>query len=303
MRILILSRNPELYSTSSLVTAAKSKGHFVRVVDHMHCDLIIENGLNEIVYEGYTLDGFDAAIPRIGHTATRYGSAVVRQLEASGVFTTLKSEALLKARDKLSSLQWLAKHGIDIPKTIFGHSAYTSASLAHELEQFPKIIKLLSGTHGLGVLKAENIGNLETTLEAFYNLKQKVIIQEFIRESAGQDVRAFVVDGQIVASMLRKAPPGEFRSNLHRGGSARKIELSPEEENIAIQAVKIMGLKVAGVDMLRSERGPLVLEVNASPGLEGIETTTRVNVSKKIIEFIERKVTGKKAKRKWMKHL
>lgn len=289
MRIIILSRNGELYSTRSLYNACRRRNHFVRIIDHMQCDLVIDNQGNQVLYEGRTLEGFDAIIPRIGHTVTVYGAGVVRQFESMGVFTTLRSEALLRTRDKLSCLQLLSARGIPVPTSLISNNQYNLMRMSDLLESFPKILKLVAGTHGLGVLKADDAASLEHISGAFYALKHNILLQEFIAESSGQDVRALVVDGKVVASMLRSAQEGDFRSNLHRGGTSQKIELSPDENEIALTAAQIMGLKVAGVDMLRSHRGPLVLEVNASPGLEGIENTTRVDIAKTILKFIEKK--------------
>ncbi len=289
MRIVILSRNGQLYSTRSILNAARRRNHFVRVVDHMLCDLVIDNDENKVIYEGTAISGYDAVIPRIGFTVTPYGAAVVRQFESMGVFTTLRAEALIRSRDKLSCLQLLSSKGIPVPKSLISNDQYHMLQMANQLGEFPIVMKLLSGTHGLGVVKANDYNDLETISDAFYALRQQVLIQEFISESAGQDVRALVVDGKVVAAMLRQAQPGEFRSNLHRGGSSQEIKLSKEEHDIALKAANILGLKVAGVDMLRSDRGPLIIEVNASPGLEGIETTTGVDISKRIIEFVERK--------------
>ena len=295
MRILILSRNGGLYSTRSLYNAARRRNHFVRVVDHMNCDLMVKNERNSIFVHGQPLRGYDVVIPRIGHTVTSYGSAVIRHFESMGVATVLTSDALLKARDKLSCLQILSHHGIPVPQTLLIKN-YSQLSLMHnKIADFPKIIKLMSGTHGLGVLKADDPKMLESLLEAFYGMKQKVLLQEFVKESAGTDVRVFIVDDEIVASMERRAKSGEFRSNLHRGGKASVTQISAEESDVARQAVKVLGLRVAGVDMLRSEKGPLVLEVNASPGLEGIETTTKVDIAKKIVQFAERLAKNKVA--------
>lgn len=289
MRIIILSRNGELYSTRSLYNAVRRKNHFVRVIDHMNCDLKLSNDENCVFFEGHSLKGYDAIIPRIGYTVTHYGAAVIRQFESMGVFTTLRAQALLNARDKLSCLQLLSARGIKVPASIASNSAYGLLQLASELKDFPKILKVLSGTHGSGVIKIDQRDVLETMVETFIGIRQRILLQDFIREASGEDLRVLVVDGRVVASMIRKAPPGEFRSNLHRGGIGVKAELTSEEEEIAIESARIMGLKVAGVDMLRSHEGPLVLEVNASPGLEGIETITQVDVASKIIEFIERK--------------
>lgn len=288
MNIVILSRNATLYSTQSIVEAARLRNHFVRVIDHMSCDLAIESGKSKIYYNNQTIEKVDAVIPRIGSTATSYGAAVIRQFESQNVFTTLNAEALLKARDKLSCLQILSSRGIEVPKTIFNSNLYTMPYLLDEMEPYPIIIKLVTGTQGMGVILAENKSNAESILEAFQTTKEKVILQKFIKEARGADIRAFVVDGQVVGAMKRQARPGDFRSNLHRGGSAETIQLSSVEEEIALKSVDILGLKIAGVDMLKTHAGPLVLEVNASPGLEGIEGTTGVSISGKIIEFVEK---------------
>lgn len=292
MRIIILSRSEELYSTRSLYNAARRRNHFVRIVDHVMCDVLIDNNGCELYYNGQVIEGYDAIIPRIGHTVTHQGASVIRQFESMGVFSVLSATALLNARDKLSCLQILAAHGVPVPSTLYANNQYFVQDLAYKIEGFPKIIKLLSGTHGLGVIKADDQKTMESMLEAFIGVRQKALLQEFIAESGGADIRAFVVDGEIVASMLRQAGEGEFRSNLHRGASATTVDLTEEEHETALKAVEVMGLKVAGVDMLRSNRGPLVLEVNASPGLEGIETVTGVDVAKKIIQYTERSVRG-----------
>ena len=289
MRILILSRSTELYSTRSLFNAARRRKHFVRVIDHVNCNLLVSNEGNKLYYYGQLIEGYDAVIPRIGHTVTKQGESVIRHFESIDVYTVLRAEALLRARDKLSCLQLLASKGVKVPKTVYISSPHDLDSMSELIEEFPKIIKLLSGTHGLGVIKADDKSAMKATLELISGLKQKSIMQEFIAESSGMDIRALVVDNRVVASMKRQAQEGEFRSNLHRGGFGEKVILSEEEESTAIAAAKYMGLKVAGVDMLRSEEGPLVIEVNASPGLEGIETITKVDVAKKIIQLIERK--------------
>ncbi|MCL4114984.1 UNVERIFIED_CONTAM: hypothetical protein GTU68_042286 [Idotea baltica] len=293
MNIIILSRNPALYSTQSLYKAAKDRGHFVRVLDHMYCDLKINSGELEIFYEDEVISNYDIVIPRIGTTATSYGSAVVRQFQQMGVFSTLDHEALLRTRDKLCSLQLLAANGIGVPTTIISNNSYMIPELIDELNSMPLIIKLVSGTHGIGVIKADDVANAETIIETFQKLKHRVLLQEFIAESKGSDVRVFIVDNEIVGVMQRQAKEGEFRSNLHRGGHSFVIDLSEEEKKVAIKAAKLMGLSVCGVDMLRSDRGPLILEVNASPGLEGIETTTNIDIADKIIQFAERSVKKK----------
>lgn len=288
MNIIILSRNASLYSTQSLVDAARRRNHYVRVIDHMSCDLIIESGKSKIFFNNQPLQHIDAIIPRIGSTATSYGAAVIRQFESQGVFSTLHAEPLLKARDKLSCLQILESKGIAVPKTVYVSNTYTMPHLLELMEPYPIIIKLVSGTQGMGVILAENKSNAESILEAFHTTKEKVILQKFIKEAKGADVRAFVVDGEIVGAMKRQAKPGDFRSNLHRGGTSELIKLTSQEEETALRSVEILGLKIAGVDMLKTHNGPVVLEVNASPGLEGIEGTTGVDIAAKIINFVEK---------------
>ena len=288
MRILILSRNPALYSTNSIAVAARRKGHHVRIIDHVNCDLIVDNHQNVVIYHGEHISGYDVVIPRIGSSVTSYGSMVVRHFESMGIYSTLASSALLLTRDKLSCLQLLSSAYLPVPKTAMTNNYYSFANILKYIGKFPIVIKLLQGTHGLGVIKADDFKISESILEAFFKTKQKVLIQEFIHEASGEDLRAFVVGDRVVASMMRKAKPGEFRSNLHRGATSQNIKLTDEEERIAIKAARTMGLNIAGVDILRSSRGPLIMEVNASPGLEGIETTTKVNVAREIITFIEK---------------
>lgn len=290
MNIVILSRNPALYSTQSLIYAARKRGHFVRVIDHMKCDLVMEASKLAVNYEGERIRDVDAIIPRIGSSATSYGAAVIRQFELLGVYTATNTEALLRSRDKRSAMQYLAAKNIPIPKSVITNDIFSVKKVVEEFNSIPLIVKLLDSTQGLGVILAETKASAESILEAFIKLKQKVILQEYIAESKGADVRVFVVDNKVVAKMVRQAQPGEFRSNLHRGASAMVARLSPEEERIALDASKELGLKVAGVDLLRSKRGPLILEVNASPGLEGIEGTTGIDIAGKIIEMIQRNV-------------
>lgn len=290
MNIIILSRNPALYSTQSLYMAAQKRGHFVRILDHMYCDLKISNSNLEIFYQNEKIENYDIIVPRIGSTATSYGSAVVRQFQKMGVFSTLDYNALLQTRDKLCSLQILASHGIGVPATIISNNSLIIPELLDQLNSMPVVIKLLSGTHGIGVLKADDPNSAEAIIESFQKLRQRVLLQEFIKEANGSDIRVLVVDDEIVGVMQRQAKPGEFRSNLHRGGSSFVVNLSEEEAQIAKKAAKVLGLKVCGVDMLRSDQGPLILEVNASPGLEGIETTTGKDIASKIIQFAERNV-------------
>jgi ribosomal protein S6--L-glutamate ligase len=290
MNIVILSRNAALYSTQSIVDAARNRNHNVRVIDHMLCDLIINTGKSQVFFNNQEINDIDAIIPRIGSTATSYGASVIRQFESQGVFSTLHAEPLLQARDKLSCLQILGSHGIGVPKTIYCSNTFTMPYLLKEMEPYPIIIKLITGTQGLGVILAENQSNAESILEAFHTTKDKVIMQKFVKEAKGADIRAFVVDGEIVGAMKRQARPGDFRSNLHRGGTAEIIRLSSQEEETALRSVSVLGLSVAGVDMLKTHHGPVVLEVNASPGLEGIEGTTGVDISGKIISFLERNI-------------
>lgn len=290
MKIAILSRNPELYSTRRLVEAAEKKGHEALVVDHLKCNIEIERKSPKIYYAGSYLNDIDAIIPRIGASVTFYGTAVVRQFEMMNVFTAIESQALVRSRDKLRSLQVLSRAGVGLPKTVFTN--YTK-DVDHVLESVggaPLVLKLLEGTQGLGVVLAETRNAATSIIEAFNGLKARVIAQQFIKESEGADIRAFVVDGVVVGAMKRQGKKGEFRSNLHRGGSASIIELSDEEDRTALRAAKAMGLGIAGVDMLQSSRGPLVLEVNSSPGLEGIETATKKDIAREIIRYIERNV-------------
>jgi len=290
MKIAILSRNKNLYSTKRLIEAAEMRGHEVVLLDHMKCVLVIEQGRPHIYFNGKEVKDINAVIPRIGASATFYGSAVVRQFEMMKIFTAVESQALVRSRDKLRSLQILARAGIGIPKTAFASSPKDKDldNLIDSVGGAPCVVKLLEGTQGIGVILAENQKAAKSVLEAFMKLKANMLVQEFIKEAGGADIRVFVVDGQIVGSMKRQAKEGEFRSNLHRGGSAQVIDLTPEERATAIKAVKKLGLGIAGVDLLQSSRGPLVMEVNSSPGLEGIEGATGVDIAGKIIEYVER---------------
>ena len=290
MKIAVLSRNPNLYSTKRLVEAAEAKGHDAMIVDHLKCNIHIEKKNPNIFYNGNYLEDIDAVIPRIGASVTFYGTAVVRQFEMMKVFTTTESQALVRSRDKLRSLQILSRAGVGLPKTVFTNYAKNVDHIIESLGGAPLVLKLLEGTQGLGVVLAETYNAANSVLEAFNGLKARVIAQEFIKEAGGADIRAFVVDGVVVGAMKRQGKEGEFRSNLHRGGSAKIVELSEEEENTALKATKAMGLGVAGVDMLQSAKGPLVLEVNSSPGLEGIEKATNKDIAREIIKYIERNV-------------
>lgn len=288
MNIKILSRNSNLYSTQRLVEAAKKRNHQVEVIDPLKCDLIIEKKNPSIYYKGRHIEDADAVIPRIGASVTFYGTAVVRQFEMMGVFSTTESQALVRSRDKLRSLQVLSRARLGLPKTVFTNYSKDVGEVIDHVGGAPLIIKLLEGTQGLGVVLAETKNAAESVIEAFNGLQARVIVQEFIKEAGGADIRALVVDGHVVGAMKRQGKEGEFRSNLHRGGSASVIQLTDEEETAAIKAAKAMGLGVAGVDLLQSSRGPLILEVNSSPGLEGIEAATGKDIAKTIIRYIER---------------
>ncbi len=292
MRIGILSTNPALYSTQRLLEAARQRGHDTSVVNHLNCQVMIEGGRPTVLYEGRDLEPFDAIVPRIGASVTDYGCAIVRQFEMMKVFTTAKSQAITRSRNKLRSLQVLSKAGVGLPKTVFAnHPKNGNVTQLIELVGGPPVvIKLLEGTQGIGVVLAETTKAAKSTIEAFYGLKKHVLVQEFVAEAKGADIRAFVVGGRVVGAMKRQGVDGEFRSNIHRGGNAEAVTLTPDEEQTATAAARALGLKVAGVDMLPSNRGPLVLEVNSSPGLEGIETATGHDIAADIIAYIEEKI-------------
>lgn len=290
MNIIILSRNPNLYSTRRLVEAARQRKHHCEVIDPLKCDIIIEKKNPAILYKGRILENIDAIIPRIGASVTFYGTAVVRQFEMMKVFSVVESQALVRSRDKLRSLQVLSRAGLGMPKTVFSNYTKDASEVIASVGGAPLVIKLLEGTQGLGVVLAETNNAAESVIEAFHGLQARVIIQEFIKEAKGADIRAFIVDGNIVGAMKRQGKDGEFRSNLHRGGRAEIIQLTDDEENAALKAAKVLGLGVCGVDMLQSSRGPLILEVNSSPGLEGIEAATKKDIAKSIIRYIERNV-------------
>lgn len=298
MKIAILSRNSNLYSTRRLVEAVKAAGHEAVVVDHSICDLIIEQEGPSIIFKGQSLTDIDAIIPRIGASVTFYGTAVVRQFELMGAFSANNSQAIVRSRDKLRSLQILSRAGLGMPKTAFTNfSKGGEKQIIEHVGGAPLIIKLLEGTQGLGVVLAETKKAGQSVIEAFHGLRARIIVQEFIKEAKGADIRAFVVNGKVVGAMKRQGAEGEFRSNLHRGGKATVIKLSRAERAAALGAAKALGLDVAGVDMLQSDRGPLILEVNSSPGLEGIEKATGVNVAGAIIKFIEEGVQKNSPKR------
>ncbi len=287
MNIAILSRGPGLYSTQSLLIAGQKRGHRMFLIDYTDCSLRLERNQPLVYYKEEKLGHIDAIIPRIGASGTYFGAAVIKQFEMMGVYSVLGSEPLLQARNKLRSLQIISRSGLGFPRTIYGNLNDDAAYLVEAVGGAPVVIKLLRGTHGLGVTLAKDFGTAESIIESFQKLKERFLVQEFVKESSGEDVRALVVGGEVVATMKRKARPGEFRSNLHRGGNSIHIKPTSNELHTAKEAVRLLGLKVAGVDMLQSHRGPLLLEVNPSPGLEGIETTTQVDVAGKIIELIE----------------
>lgn len=292
MRIAILSANPNLYSTQRLLEAAIQRGHEGMVVNHLNCQVMIEGGKPSIRYEGRELDIIEAIVPRIGASVTDYGCAVVRQFEMMKIFTTAKSQAIMRSRNKLRSLQVLSKAGVELPKTVFANHPKNGdiTQLIKLVGGPPVVIKLLEGTQGIGVVLAETTKAAKSTIEAFYGLKKNVLVQEFVAEAKGADLRAFVVGGRVVGAIRRQGLEGEFRSNIHRGGNAVAVQLTPREEQTAIEAAHALGLKVAGVDMLPSDRGPLVLEVNSSPGLEGIESATGTDIASEIIAYIEDKI-------------
>jgi ribosomal protein S6--L-glutamate ligase len=288
MKIAILSRNPNLYSTSRLREAAEARDHPVRIIDYLRCYMNITAHRPTVIFQGEELTDVDAVIPRIGAAHTFYGTAVVRQFEMMGVFTANDSEAISRARDKLRALQLLARSGIGLPVTGFAHSTKDIDGLLETVGGPPVVVKLTEGTQGIGVVLAETKKAAESVILAFRQLNANILVQEYIKESRGADIRAFVVGGRVVASVKRQSAPGEFRSNLHRGGSASEVKLTPEERSIASRAAKTMGLNVCGVDVVRSTHGPVVLEVNSSPGLEGVEKASNIDVANRIIQFVEK---------------
>lgn len=297
MRILIMSRKRSLYSTSRLVEAAERRGHEVVVIDYLRCYMNITSRRPQVMYSGESLRGIDAVIPRIGASYTFYGASVVRQFEAMGVLCANDSDPIIRSRDKLKSMQILAQKGVGLPITSFAHSTKDVDSLIKVVGGTPLVIKLLEGTQGLGVVLAETRKAATSVIEAFRALDANILVQEFIKESEGSDVRALVVGRKVVAAIHRQGAPGEFRSNLHRGGSATAVKLTKTERRTAVDAVHALGLKVAGVDMLRSDRGPLVLEVNSSPGLEGIEKASGIDVAAAIYAHLERRHAQRESRR------
>ncbi len=288
MRIAVLSRSRNIYSTRRLVEAARERGHEVRVVDTLRCYMSIASHRPTMHYRGELLEEFDAVIPRIGASITFYGTAVLRQFEMMGMFPLNESVAVTRSRDKLRSLQLLSRRGIGLPVTGFANAADDIGDLMQMVGGAPLVVKLLEGTQGIGVVLCETKKAAESVLEAFMGLHVSIMVQEYIKEAGGADIRCFVIGDKVVAAIKRQAKPGEFRSNLHRGGTASLIKITPEERSTAVRAARIMGLNVSGVDLLRSNHGPLVMEVNSSPGLEGIETATGKDVAGMIIGFMEK---------------
>jgi ribosomal protein S6--L-glutamate ligase len=290
MKIAILSRNSKLYSTQRLVQAAEERGHQVRVLDALRCYMNITMNRPSVHYRGEELETFDAVIPRIGASVTYYGTAVLRQFEMMGTFPLNESVAITRSRDKLRSLQLLSRKGLGLPVTGFAHKPDDVEDLIKMVGGAPLVIKLLEGTQGIGVVLAETHKAAESVIEAFMGLKTNILVQEFIQEAGGSDIRCFVIGDKVVASMKRQGKEGEFRSNLHRGGTASLVRITPEERSTAVRAAKTMGLNVAGVDLLRSNHGPVVMEVNSSPGLEGIEKATGKDIAGLHIQFIEKRL-------------
>lgn len=288
MKIAILSRGKNLYSTKRLKEAGEAMGHEVDIIDTLHCYMDITKSRPAVRYHGKELPTYDAIIPRIGASITFYGTAVVRQFEMTGTFSVNESVAISRSRDKLRSLQLLSRKGIGLPRTGFASKADKADDLIKNVGGAPVVIKLLEGTQGIGVVLADTKKAAESIIEAFMGLNANILVQEFIKEAGGADIRCFVVGGKVVAAMKRQGAEGEFRSNLHRGGSAKLIKLTKDERATAINAAKAMGLGVCGVDILQSKNGPVVMEVNSSPGLEGIEAATKKDVASMVIEYIEK---------------
>lgn len=298
MNIVVLSTNSKLYSTRRLIEAARQRGHEAEVMNHAQCYVVIESGDPKVYYGDHAIENVDAIIPRIGASVTFYGSSIIRQFEMQKVMTTLSSLALVRSRDKLRATQILSRHGIGIPKTAFAKKPSNVEYLIKQVGGAPLIVKLLEGTQGLGVVLAETKKAAKSVIEAFYGLSANILVQEFISEAGGADIRTIVIDGKVVAAFKRQGKEGEFRSNLHRGGSGTLVKLSRAEKAAAVGAAKALGLNIAGVDMLQSKRGPLILEVNSSPGLEGVEKATGVDVAGKIIEYIEKTITKPQSSKK-----
>ncbi len=296
MKIAMLARNANLYSHKRIVEAAVARGHIIDVIDTVQCYVNITSHRPEIRYKEELLKGYDAVIPRIGASITFYGLAILRQFEMMGVYPVNESVAIGRSRDKLRSLQLLARKGIGLPVTGFANTAEFADDVIKIAGGAPVVIKLLTGTQGIGVVLGETHNSAKSVIEAFSGAKVNILVQEFIKEAEGEDIRCFIIDGKVVASMRRKSADGDFRSNLHRGGSAEMVRITPEERSTAVRSAKILGLNVCGVDLLRSNHGPVVMEVNSSPGLEGIEKSSNIDVASKIIEFIEKNARPSRTK-------
>jgi ribosomal protein S6--L-glutamate ligase len=291
MRLVILSRQPSLYSTRVLAEAGRRRGHDVQVLDTLQFDIRLSRRSPELFYQGRPVGPVDAVIPRIGASITFFGLAVVRQFEMMGVYCLNESQAIARSRDKLRALQLLSRHDIGLPPTVYTRQAEHVPGCIERVDGPPVVVKLLQGTQGIGVILAESTPAASSVIEAFHGLEQNILIQKFIREANGSDIRALVVGRKVVAAMRRRAVAGEFRSNIHRGGTATKVRLPPDYRRTALAAARVLGLTVAGVDMIESDEGPMVMEVNSSPGLEGVQKTTGVDVAAAVIEHIERAVT------------
>lgn len=287
MKIAMLARNPRLYSHKRLVEAAEERGHEIQIIDTLRVYMNISAHKPDVRYRGEVLPKFDAVIPRIGASITFYGMAVLRQFEVMGTWSLNESVAIGRSRDKLRSLQLLSRAGIGLPVTGFAHSTRDTEDLIEMVGGAPLVIKLLEGTQGIGVVLGETHSSAKSMIEAFHGVKSNILVQEFVKEAKGVDIRCFVIGGKVIGAMMRKGAPDDFRSNLHRGGSANIVKITPEERSTAIRAAKTLGLNVAGVDLLRSNHGPVVMEVNSSPGLEGIEKATGIDIAGKIIDFLE----------------
>lgn len=296
MKIALLTQNTKLYSSKRLIEAARERGHKIESIKTLQVTINIASHRPSLIYNGDMLEGFDAVIPRIGASITFYGMAVLRQFEMMGVFPLNESVAIGRSRDKLRSLQLLSRRGIGLPVTAFTHDTKRSTEVIEMAGGPPVVIKLLEGTQGIGVVLGETMQSAKSVIEAFRGVNVNILVQEFIKESKGTDIRAIVVGERVIAAMQRTGSGDDFRSNLHRGGSAKLIKITPEERSTALRSAKVMGLNVCGVDMLRSNHGPVVMEVNSSPGLEGIEGATGINVAGKIIEFLEKNAAPGKTK-------
>ncbi len=296
MKIAMMARNPKLYSHQRLVEAAKAAGHEIDIINTTKVYVNITSHRPELRYKGENLEGYDAVIPRIGASVTFYGLAVLRQFEMMGVWPLNESVAIGRSRDKLRCLQLLAREGIGLPVTAFAHSDDFADDVIKIAGGAPVVIKLLEGTQGIGVVLGETHNSAKSVIEAFRGVKVNIMVQEFIKEAGGSDIRCLVIGDRVIAAMKRQGAKGDFRSNLHRGGNAQVIKITPEERSTATRAAKIMGLNVCGVDLLRSKHGPVVMEINSSPGLEGIETATKIDVAKEIIQFMEKNAKPNKTK-------